>query len=671
MEPLRILAVASHCREARHLLDLATSRRHDVVSEPGDGSFATADVLVVDLTEDRDPNEVLERARASLDGQDMTLVAVCTPEQAIRAAAAGADEVVLSGSDDRVLEARFELLERRVREARARARTRAQLQKSHADLSALVENTTDYVLFSDTEGNPVFFNSAYAGIIRDLLGIEMRPGLKPHELLMDPETRALWDSYHRRVLSGERFSVEYEHPTRDGSCLTLEVHYSPVIVDGRIVGFSEFTRNVSEQKRAANVLRAANERLEHKVRERTADLEQRNRELQAEIETRRRAERARQAMEQRLRLAEKLEALGQLAGGIAHDFNNQLVGVLGGAEVLLQLSLDPEAVECAEMIRESALQSSELIKRLLEFARRGPTRAEPLDLHQVVRDARALLTRSLGPTVALVTKFESLSPTVRGDEALLQHALLNLVLNARDALPTGGTVTIATSDVVLDEEEARSLGSSAGRYVRLAVSDDGVGMDEVTRERLFEPFYTTKAEGTGLGLSVVYGTIQRHAGTIKVESTLGQGATFEFLLPVADGLPRDRSSSTSAARRSGRVLVVDDEPHVRRAVAAMLRNLGHSVTSCADGESAVDWVRDHPDGLDVVLLDVVMPGLGGIRAHAAIRALAPALPVVLMSGFAADGEVEKALADGARAFLSKPFPARELTRMLDDCLCPD
>jgi two-component system cell cycle sensor histidine kinase/response regulator CckA len=344
------------------------------------------------------------------------------------------------------------------------------------------------------------------------------------------------------------------------------------------------------------------------------------------------------------------------------------VGVLGGAEVLLELSSDPEVIDGAEMIRESALRSSELTKRLLEFARRGPIRAEPLDLHQVVRDAEALLTRSVGPSVTLVTKLEASTSTVRGDEALLQHALLNLILNARDALPAGGTVTIATSDVVLDEEEARSLGSTAGRYVRLSVADDGVGMADATQARLFEPFYTTKADGTGLGLSVVYGTIQRHAGTVRVESAPGRGATFELLLPVADGLPRDRASLQSTAATSGRVLVVDDEPHVRRAVAAMLRSLGHGVSCCADGESAVDWVRDHQDGVDLVLLDVVMPGLGGIRAHEAIHAFAPALPVVLMSGFAADGEVEKALAGGVRAFLSKPFTRQELTRMLDDCL---
>jgi len=408
--------------------------------------------------------------------------------------------------------------------------------------------------------------------------------------------------------------------------------------------------------------------LEQKARDRIADLEQRNRELQTELDTRRRAESARQAVEQRQRLAEKLEALGQLAGAIAHDFNNQLVGVLGGAEVLLQLSSDPEVVESAEMIRESALRSSELIKRLLEFARRGPTRAVPLDLHQVVRDARAVLIRSVGASVTLVTALDATASSVRGDEALLRHALLNLVLNARDALPTGGTVTIATADAVLDDEQARWLGLSAGPYVRLTVSDDGVGVDEATRDRMFEPYYTTKADAAGLGLSVVYGTVQRHAGAIRVHSTLGQGAAFELLLPVADGLPRGRASSERAAARSGRILVVDDEPQVRRAVAALLRRLGHEVSCCAEGEAAVDWVRDHKEELDVVLLDVVMPGLGGIAAHAAIQTLSPRLPVVLMSGYAADGKVEKALADGARAFLSKPFTAQELTRVLDACL---
>ena len=549
MEPLRILAVGARCREARELFDLALARGHDAAAEAEDESSTSPDVVLVDTSEDQDPSAALERARSLIEGRDTTLAAVCTPEQALWLATSGVHEIVLVGSDGQVLQAHFELLERRAREARSRARTRAQLQK-----------------------------------------------------------------------------------------------------------------------RAALALREANERLETKVRERTADLERINRELQTEIETRRRAEAARQAMESRLRLAEKLEALGQLAGGIAHDFNNQLVGVLGGAEVLLQASQDPEVVECAEMIRQSALNSSELIKRLLEFARRGPTRAEPLNLHQVVRDALALLTRSLGGGVALVTKLESQSPTVRGDEALLQHALLNLVLNARDALPTGGTVTIATSDAVLEEEDARSHGLSAGRYVQLSVSDDGVGMDEATRQRLFEPFYTTKADGTGLGLSVVYGTIQRHAGSIRVESALGKGAAFELLIPAVDATPRVWPTSGPVAAKRGCVLLADDEPHVRRATTAMLRSLGHDVSSCADGESAVAWVREHPDQVDVVLLDVVMPGLGGIGAHAAIRALAPGLPVVLMSGFAADGEVEKALADGARAFLSKPFTAEELTRLLDDCL---
>ncbi|GAO03254.1 blue-light-activated protein [Anaeromyxobacter sp. PSR-1] len=403
------------------------------------------------------------------------------------------------------------------------------------------------------------------------------------------------------------------------------------------------------------------EELRRAVDERTAALALANRRLAAELVERQRAEEARQAAEAQARHGQKMEAVGLLAGGIAHDFNNLLTGILGYAELLGEPGT--AADEAAAGIRQAARRGAALTRQLLGFARRGKYQQVPVDLHALVREVSALLERTLDKRIAIRHQLAAGTAVVRGDPDQLQQVVLNLAVNARDAMPSGGTLTFETAEVELDAEATRARpGLAPGRHVAITVADTGVGIPAAVRERVFDPFFTTKpaGQGTGMGLAMVYGIVQNHGGWVGFESEEGKGARFTVLLPESPAIERDDGAVAAGAPEhgAGRVLVADDERGVRETTARLLRRLGYDALPAASLAEALE-VQGR-GALDLALVDLAMPAGDGPETLRALRRAQPELPAVLMTGYGLDARVREALQGGFRGILHKPFSVEEL-----------
>lgn len=379
----------------------------------------------------------------------------------------------------------------------------------------------------------------------------------------------------------------------------------------------------------------------------------------------------RKLLEERLRQTEKLEAIGKLAGGIAHDFNNQLTGIMGYAELLKRQLADPRERGYAEAILSIALRAADLAAQLLTFARKGNAIVEPVDLHDIAREVVSILAHSIDRRIRIDQRLDACPSWTMGDPTLLQTALLNLGLNARDAMPGGGTLVIATSVEELPRPGAPP-DLAAGRYVRLDVTDTGVGMSAETQQHLFEPFFTTKerGKGTGLGLAAVYGAVKSHHGAITVRSAPGQGTTFSLHLPACEPPASvQQAAPAQAARTRGlRILLADDEEAVRESMAQHLRAGGHEVATAPDGAAALQRYETSWQEIDVVILDLMMPRMGGRDAFLAMRRINPALRALFISGEAADDQVQALLEAGVLGFLKKPFQGKALVEKIDALL---
>jgi signal transduction histidine kinase/ActR/RegA family two-component response regulator len=367
------------------------------------------------------------------------------------------------------------------------------------------------------------------------------------------------------------------------------------------------------------------------------------RELEAQHRELRREVAAREKLEEQLRHAQKLEAVGTLAGGVAHDFNN-LLSVINGyaAMALTELPDGHAAREELQEILAAGGRAAILTRQLLAFGRRQVLRPEVVDLNDVVSGIEKMLRRLIPENIELVTSRARDLGRVRLDPGQLEQALVNLVVNARDAMPEGGRIQVATADVVISEGDAR-LGPDAapGAYVRLSVKDDGAGMDEETRARCFEPFFTTKApgQGTGLGLSTVYGIVSQSRGFVLVDSAPGRGSTFDLYFPATEEVPVVRTGPAALARpgpaRPGEtVLVVEDEAQLRELLCMSLTTLGYTVLQAGDGEAALELAGRHAGRIDVLLSDVVMPRMSGPELARSFRARYPGAAVVFMTGYA-------------------------------------
>jgi len=380
-------------------------------------------------------------------------------------------------------------------------------------------------------------------------------------------------------------------------------------------------------------------------------------------------------MEEDLRHAQKMEAIGQLTGGVAHDFNNLLTVISGNLEMLGRHIVRPEAREILAEAHEATELGAKLANRLLAFGRRQPLNPKAIDLNALIEGMTDLLRRSLGASIEIETSLSRRLPKTMSDPGQVENALLNLAINARDAMPDGGGVRIETSEVVIDAEyasEHRDVGS--GRYVLLAVTDTGHGMPEEVRRRAFEPFFTTKgsAAGSGLGLSMVYGFVKQSGGHIELDSEPGRGTTVRLYLPAlaSEGERAKTRHKTRATRQSSGeiVLVVEDDPRVRRVSVRRLKELGYAVVEADSGPAALA-VIDRDQRIDLLFTDIVMPGgITGVDLARAARARRPDLKILFTSGYAEPAIIEGGLSTENAGWLGKPFTTADLAVKLSDLL---
>jgi len=377
-------------------------------------------------------------------------------------------------------------------------------------------------------------------------------------------------------------------------------------------------------------------------------------------------------LEEQLRQSQKLEAVGSLAGGVAHDFNNLLTVILSAGQMLAGTLPEgsPERVDAQEIVK-AAQRGAALTRQLLAFGRRQRVEPRPVELGQVIAGVEPMIRRLIGEDVSVTLRLAETSPVVLADPHQLEQVLVNLAANARDAMPHGGTLTLSTGARVVGRNEAEALGlPGAGDYVALTVSDTGHGMSSEVQQRAFEPFFTTKplGQGTGLGLSTVHGIVAQLRGAVEVKSAPGQGATFTILLPVHAGSAVAGAEPRSAPlpEADGKVvLLVEDQPEVWRVARRSLEQAGYRVLAASSGEEALSIAAGGGD-IDLLLTDVVMPGMGGLALAARLRAARPGLRVLLMSGYADGAE----LGDGPLAgpLLAKPFGPRALLEKVGEVL---
>jgi PAS domain S-box-containing protein len=394
-----------------------------------------------------------------------------------------------------------------------------------------------------------------------------------------------------------------------------------------------------------------------------------------DITDRKRAEAEREAMQAQLLQSQKMEAIGQLAGGIAHDFNNLLTGMLGNI-ALMRSSLPPAdpLLENLNAAETAAHQAADLTKGLLAFSRRAIVSAVPLDMAETVDTTLAILKQSLPATMDIVRDIEQPAWSVLADRSQIAQVILNLAVNARDAMHGKGTLTIRLRNVQVDEEYVRTHPlTRTGDFVHLSVADTGPGIPQDIRSHLFEPFHTTKptGSGTGLGLSIVYGAIKQADGWVTTNSPPGAGAVFDIFLPRCLDEPSAPAMPTHLPVQvcSGTVLVVEDEPVVCAVTQALLTRSGCAVLTAGDGASALAMFREHGNDVDLILLDMTMPGMTTGEIVQAIRAIDAHLPVLLTSGYTSSDTVKRMLAEGTvQGFLPKPYELHELLSTINQLL---
>lgn len=384
---------------------------------------------------------------------------------------------------------------------------------------------------------------------------------------------------------------------------------------------------------------------------------------------RRRAEKRRDSLEEQLQQAQKMEAVGRLAGGIAHDFNNVLSVILGYTEDLLQDVPPGDLRQDLEEIHAAGSRAATLTRQLLMFSRQQVLEPKVLDLGGLIVDMERMLERALGEGIQLKYLPGRNLGHVRADRNSIEQVIMNLVVNARDAMPHGGQVTIETANIVADEDFVRQhLDSKPGPYVLLSVTDTGIGMDAATRARIFEPFFSTKPrdQGTGLGLSTVFGIVQRSGGGIWVYSEPGRGSSFKLYLPRVDAALDDGRSSVPAAQAQGdeTILLVEDEHAIRNVARRILERRGYTVLTPESVEDAVSLGRHHDGPIHLLLTDVVMPGVNGVELAARLSAVRPGLKVLYMSGYTDGTIASQHLLEQGTSFVQKPFSADVLARMV-------
>ncbi|TNM63731.1 response regulator [Aliirhizobium smilacinae] len=461
------------------------------------------------------------------------------------------------------------------------------------------------------------------------------------------------------IETGADYSIEYRTIWRDGSTHWAEIR-AQLYKDrmGHAIKLVGVSADVTERLKLEEHQRQLNEILEERVAERTRELEQAHAAVMAEVNQRERAE-------QQLRQAQKMEAIGQLTGGVAHDFNNLLMAVLGNLELLRKhAGDDAKAIRLIEGAQQGAKRGASLTQRLLAFSRRQDLRIDPVDMRALVLGMEDLLKRSVGSTIIVETSTPDNLPLVSADANQVELALLNLAVNARDAMPGGGVIRVELKEA---EQLSQSDELAAGKYIVLSVADEGHGMDEETLQKAIEPFFSTKelGKGTGLGLSMIHGLASQLKGELKLTSMIGKGTTAELWMPVSTSQAAHSehievtTMASDVADAPKRILLVDDDVLIAMSSADMLMDLGHEVVEVHSGAEALECLGDG-SGFDLMITDYSMPGMTGGDLAKAARVIAPKLPILIASGYA---ELPTGI-DLDVARLGKPYTQDQLAQEL-------
>jgi PAS domain S-box-containing protein len=603
------------------------------------------DLLLLDMNlPDTDGHQMMEYAKVVIPEVPVIIItANATTDSVIRALKTGAYDYIQKPFD-------FEDLTKTVRNALNQKRLKEEneiinekLRLSEERYRYLIENSPDIIYTLDENGNFTFINSP-AGY---LLGVRSEQLIGKHFstiIHQDDLKKAKYVFNERRTGARSTSGVELKLNRAKGSetlmqdevnHLTVELKSSGMYITPgnngakRYVGTYGVARDISERKR----------------------------------------------LEAKLHHAQKMEAVGTLAGGIAHDFNNLLMGIQGYASIML-LDLEPDHPHYERLmsVEQYVQRGADLTKQLLGFARGGKYDVRPINLNDLVRKVARMFGRTK-KDIVINERYQQGLWSVEADAGQIEQVLLNLFLNASHAMPKGGDLSLESENIILDAAATMPFNLMPGPYVKISVTDNGVGMDEATQRRIFEPFFTTKNEmgrGTGLGLASAYGIIKNHNGLIDVESKKGAGSTFRFYLPASEReVLTEKPAQLQMLTGPETVLLVDDENMVTEVGEEILKALGYSVMIASSGEEAVKVYKEKRDEIDIIVLDMIMPGMGGGETYDCFKEINPDVKVLLSSGYSVDGMAQDILDRGCNLFIQKPFNIKELSQKLREVLDKD
>ncbi|MEV0900997.1 response regulator [Actinoplanes sp. NPDC049802] len=620
------LADADDDYRLRHFTRLDPAREH--LTTQG------ADCVLLDLSlPDAQGREAVDDLRRAVSGVPLVVLSGTRDRELMLASLrAGAQDYLVKGSVD------SELLSRSIRHAIERIRIGEELRRQQEQSRLIVETATDPFVSVDHEGVVVDWNHSAERVFgwsrAEAVGRPLADTIFPHDLGQDgPHPLAESWADGEADAPGRRTETAARH--RSGRRLPVEL--------------AAWRVGDGPQQRVYAFIHDITDRLE----------------LQAERE-RAKARAEREQYERRLQQSQRLEALGQLAGGVAHDFNNLLAIITNCTEFVAEdvaaaAHTDPErwrrTTRDVGQIQSASERAIRLTQQLLAFGRRDVAQPEVLCLGDVLTEAQQLLQRAVGEQIKLVVVRDAGLWPVSVDRGQMDQLLLNLAVNARDAMGPGGELTISLRNAPLDQAQAAEVGLTSGRYARLTVTDTGVGMSSDVLDRVFEPFFTSKAEGTGLGLAMVYGVVAQAGGSVRIESEPGQGTSVTVLLPATDRQPQPSTGDQPRADRSGdeTVLLVEDEPELREVVRRLLARNGYQVIVAEDTTHAIECARCHPGRIHLLLTDVVMPGASGLQVAGLVAELRPDIRVLYMSGYAHGTLAAHGVAESDIALIPKPF----------------
>jgi PAS domain S-box-containing protein len=530
------------------------------------------------------------------------------------------NQQTLKESENRYREA-FEQLNDEMKE---RQRAEGALKESEERFRELAELMPETVFEVDLEGKLTFANRNafnYFGYTPQ----DLKKGLKSIDMIIPKDRERARDNVGK-ILKGEKTGLnEYTALRKDGSIFPVMIHSAPIFKEGKPVGLRGFMVDITARKKA---------------------------------------EEERRKLEVQFQQAQRFEALGTLAGGIAHDFNNLLMNIQGNTSLMLfEIKNGHPFFEPLKKIEKQVKSGALLTRQMLGYARKGKFNVKPVDLNQIVNESAETFGRTR-KEITIQREFDDDLFPVEADEGQIEQVLLNLYVNAADAMPGGGKLYLKTKNETHVNIKSNHYRSAPGNYVQLTITDSGTGMDNQILERIFDPFFTTKemGRGSGLGLASVYGIIKSHDGYIDVESKKDQGTTFTIFLPASEKDVEGMDDTTAKLiRGSGTLLVVDDEELVLNVGVNMLEKLGYTVLAAKNGTEAVDIFEANKDKIKMVVLDIIMPGMGGGEVYDKIKAIHPDVKVLLSSGYSVDGQAIELLERGCDGFMQKPFTIEELS----------